>query len=66
MTEFYDLISKINKDHLLNVKCFYSWRKGWNVRVYTEGRDIPVIHVLGDDRDEVFNEVIELLLQRYF
>jgi len=66
MNEFYDLVSKINKEHLLKVKFFYSWRTGCNVRVCEDGKDIPVIHVLGDNLDEVFNEATEELLKRYF
>lgn len=66
MNEFFDLITKIEKDHLLKVKCNYSWRKGWRVRVYQEGVNMPVIHVMGVDKDKVFDRTIKELLERYF
>ena len=66
MNKFFDLITAIEKDNLIKVKCNYSWRKGWRVRVYQEGVNIPVIHVMGDNKDKVFDRASKELLERYF
>lgn len=65
MTEFFDLISKINKQHKLVVDIRYSWRTGYDIKVYEDGYDRPMLHGGGFDTD-VFSEVTELLLDRYF
>lgn len=66
MNKLFDLITAIEKDNLIKVKCNYSWREGWSVRVYQEGVNMPVIHVMGDDKDKVFDRAIKELLERYF
>ena len=66
MNDFFDLVSKIDKECLLKVKCFYSWREGWRVMVNEDGNGMAVVNALGHDQDEVFNKATEQLLERYF
>lgn len=65
MTEFLELVSKINKEHNLVVDIRYSWRTGYTVEVCEDGYDSPVISVSGNS-ESVFDFAIEQLLDKYF
>lgn len=64
MTEFLELVSKINKQHSLVVDIRYSWRTGYDIEISEDGYDSPVIYASGNE--SVFDFAIEQLLNKYF
>ena len=65
MLEFFDLISDIKEEYKLVVDVRYSWRTGYDIKVYEDGYDQPVIDMVGES-GLVFHLATNELLDKYF